>query len=477
MVPSGTRAGRQRISDLALLLVAVVLLALAVRVVLALDAPSGRIGGDPAVYDKIGVSLAGGEGWSRPLRRPLPGRAADRPTALHPPAWPALLGATYALTDHEDRLDEASVLARPPDVAAGRAALVTAGARWTAGRLVNALLGTAAVALIALIAIELWGAAVGLVAGAVAALYPSLAVLGVALLSEPLFVALELAAVYAVLRRRRPGGSWRWLVVAGGLCGLAILTRANGAVLLAPLCLAVWTVRPRLRPRALLAPAVVVAAAVATVLPWTLRNASVLHAPVPVATDLGQTLAGTYNPASAAEHYRWRNTRHLPPADAPALAHPEAQRSAALTRDGLRYVAAHPLAVVEASAYNTLRLLDADRVARTDLAGELRSRALARVSFAGFGVLALLALAGLFTRRTRAAPRWLWLVPVLLWAGTVPFAVNFDRFRAPLDPFLILLAALALTAGAERAARSWVRRIAGDPASWAGSDAVGPGRG
>jgi hypothetical protein len=322
MAPSSSRAGRRRISDLSLLMVAVVLLALSVRVVLALDAPSSRIGGDPAVYDEIGVSIAGGDGWSRPLRRPAPGAVDDRPTALHPPAWPALLGATYALTDHEDHLDEASVLRSPPDLGVAHAALSTADKRWTAARLVNALLGAAAVGLIALIALELWGPKVGLVAGVVAAVYPSLAVLGVALLSEPLFVVLELGAIYAVLRRRRPDGSWRWLVVGGVLCGLAVLTRANGAVLLAPLCLAVWTGRPRLRPRALLAPAAIVAAAALTVLPWTLRNASVLHAPVPVATDLGQTLAGTYNPASAAQHFRWRNTRHLPAVDAPALAHP-----------------------------------------------------------------------------------------------------------------------------------------------------------
>src|SRR6476646_4583976 len=75
MAPSSSRADRPRISDLALLLVAVVLLALSVRVVLALDAPSSRIGGDPAVYDEIGVSIAGGEGWSRPLRHPAPGLA------------------------------------------------------------------------------------------------------------------------------------------------------------------------------------------------------------------------------------------------------------------------------------------------------------------------------------------------------------------------------------------------------------------
>jgi hypothetical protein len=42
----------------------------------------------------------------------------------------------------------------------------------------------------------------------------------------------------------------------------------------------------------------------------------------------------------------------------------------------------------------------------------------------------------------------------------VPFAVNFDRFRAPLDPFLILLAALALTAAGEKVTRRAVREAA-----------------
>ena len=333
------------------------------RIALALDAPGGRPGGDPGVYDQIGVSIAGGAGWSLQVVHPRAGRTTYRPTALHPPAWPALLGATYALTDHDQPIDEASALRSAPDVGARHAARSSAGARWTAGRVVNALLGAAAVGLIALIAMELWGPPVALVAGLVAALYPSLAILGVALLSEPLFIVLELAAIYAVLRRRRAGGSgsWRWLVLAGVLCGLAILTRANGAVLLLPLALAAWTERPRRRPRALLAPAVLVVAAALTVLPWTLRNASVLHAAVPVASDLGPTLAGTYNPASAAAHFGWRAARHLPPGYAPPRALSEAQRSSALARDGLRYISAHPLALVEASAWNTLRLVDGDR--------------------------------------------------------------------------------------------------------------------
>jgi 4-amino-4-deoxy-L-arabinose transferase-like glycosyltransferase len=416
-----------------------VALALALRLALALSAAPNHIGGDPGVYDQVAVSLAGGRGWSRPARA----TGAYRPTALHPPAWPAVLGAAYALTDHEDRPDVAAVRVRRAELTAR--SLATSQARWRDGRVVNALLETCAVALLGLIALELWGRRVALLAAAVAALYPALAVLGLALLSEPLFVALELGAVYAALRAR--SGRPAWTALAGVLCGLAVLTRANGAVLLLPLALAV----PR---RAI---PVLVAAAVLVVAPWTVRNLDVLHARVPVSTDLGQTLAGTYNPASALDRFRWRNTRRLPPPDRPAAHRPtEAARSAALTRDGLRYLAAHPADVGLATVWNTARLLELDPVARESLAGEVQSRTLAAVSVGGFALLAALAPAGAFTRRARGAPRWLWLVPLLMWAGTVPFAVNFSRFRAPIDPFLELLAALTLAAAAPA-----VRRAAG----------------
>ncbi len=117
MASPGSR-GRSRVSDLHLLLLAIVLVALAIRVVLAFDAPPARIGGDPAVYDQVGVSIADGNGWSRPARTGS-GARAGRPTALHPPAWPLVLGATYALTDHEDHLDEAAALRRRPTSSRG----------------------------------------------------------------------------------------------------------------------------------------------------------------------------------------------------------------------------------------------------------------------------------------------------------------------------------------------------------------------
>src|SRR5204863_9241985 len=93
--------------------------------------------------------------------------------------------------------------------------------------------------------------------------------------------------------------------------GVALLTRPNGALLLLPLCLALW--RPHLRVRSLVAPAAIVAVAVLVVAPWTVRNARVMHAFVPVSTQVGYTLAGTYNDASRADSSQpalWREAEH-----------------------------------------------------------------------------------------------------------------------------------------------------------------------
>src|SRR4051794_41450359 len=89
---------------------AVVALALVARVELATHAPRAPIGGDPGVYDQIGVFIADGHGWTRDPR----GRAPAAPTAPHPPPWPFVLRVTYALTDHEDRPDQAAVRGDPP---------------------------------------------------------------------------------------------------------------------------------------------------------------------------------------------------------------------------------------------------------------------------------------------------------------------------------------------------------------------------
>ena len=69
-----------------------------------------------------------------------------------------------------------------------------------------------------------------------------------------------------------------------------------------------------------------------------------------------------------------------------------------------------------------------------------------------FYVLSLLALAGALTPAARRAPAWFWLAPILLFASVI-FAGSALRYRAPIEPFLALLAALALTARGRRRAQ------------------------
>jgi peptidoglycan/LPS O-acetylase OafA/YrhL len=63
------------------------------------------------------------------------------------------------------------------------------------------------------------------------------------------------------------------------------------------------------------------------------------------------------------------------------------------------------------------------------------------------------ALAGIARRlRFRLGPWWLWAIPVLAIAATVP-VVGTPRYRAPADPFLLLLVAAVLAAVGDRVAR------------------------
>jgi cellulose synthase/poly-beta-1,6-N-acetylglucosamine synthase-like glycosyltransferase len=62
-----------------------------------------------------------------------------------------------------------------------------------------------------------------------------------------------------------------------------------------------------------------------------------------------------------------------------------------------------------------------------------------------FWIFALLAIFGATTRRARAAPLWVWAVPLLMYLGVVFLVVETPRYRMAIDPFIVLLAGLAVT--------------------------------
>jgi 4-amino-4-deoxy-L-arabinose transferase-like glycosyltransferase len=375
--------------------------------------------------------------------RPGSGAGGSRgPTAYFPPGFPYFLAAVDLITGHTARRGDAVHSAR----------------------ISQAVLGTGAVALVGLVGLELFGGAVALIALALATAYPVFVGLSGALVAENLLTVLILAAVWAVLRARGSPHPYRWIAAAGVLTGLATLTHLNGIVILAPLVFAAWQAR-----RGWIAPVLVLAAAVLTITPWSVRNAVELHRFVWVSDETGITLAGTYNPASAADRqlpYKWRlyygisGERNLI-RRAAGLSEPEL--SSRLESQAFHYIGDHPFSPLAVLYHNSLRLLELEGTFawRASAYAQSIPRGIADAGVLGFWVLCLLALAGAFTHRVRGGPAWVWVVPLLLWLSVALVNAETPRFREPIDAFLILPAACALAVApraVRRLARSPVRR-------------------
>jgi hypothetical protein len=416
---------------------ALVVLALVLRLLYVDATPAYVLRHDARDYELHAQSIAVGEGYSRHV-------AYGRPTAFRPPGYPYFLAGVYRVAGVQR---------------------AKASRRIHVARVAQAVVGAAVVALIGALGTLLWGPRTGVIATALAAVYVPLILIGGAVMSEPLFVVAMLAAVIAAVVHRRSAHRFRWAVLSGVLLGLAVLTRANALILIVPLAFAVWDRRPRTAWRSLGPPAALVVAVLATLTPWTIRNAEQLHAFVPVSTQLGSSLAGTYNDTARTDPQNpgaWRSIKHVPSYARlwrQVRTTPEPTLERRLRHAALDYIADHPLYVAVVGYHNTLRMLDLD--------GRQRWRATAATitvehdwadaGVACFWAFAALAVAGALTRRARRAPPWLWAVPALLFLSVVFLAVETPRYRTPLDPFVILLAAVALSTASDAIGRALAR--------------------
>ena len=364
------------------------------------------------------------------------------PTAYRAPGFPALLAAVRAV----------------------------AGPGLAPLRVAQVLVGVTLVALIGVVTAQLWGHRAGLAALALAAVSPPLVLLGSSLVSEPLYAALETGAMAAALRARRERSHrLPCALAAGALGGAAALTRPAGLVVLPALALAAL---PQARPgRARLAAAVVLAG-VAVVTPWTVRNAHVLHAFVPVSTEAGNTLAGTYNPVAARDPifpWGWQDPRATGLYRAERAAHrfDEPATDAALRGAALRYVAAHPAAPLEVALHDGARLAGlAPRAWSRRSLGSVSlvvGGAVQDLLRAGLLATTLLAVAGAAAARRRAPPAGWWLAGALVLAAAA-LVNGEERFAVPVQPWLLALGGLALATAYDRVRPPGKDRAARRPA-------------
>lgn len=398
---------------------------MAVRVLVVVVQPQPLFN-DLADYQRLAVSIAHGHGFG--VSQVAPGGG---PTAFRPPLFPLAVGALYKVI----------------------------GVHLTGARLVEAFAGAITVVLLIVVSWLLWGRTIGLTAGVLAAVFPPQLMASTSLMSESLALPVEMAVLLAAVAFRHSGRIvYAWAAGAG--LGLLVLTRPILAVLVVPVIMLLYRRRPALRA---LAPAgAVLLAGIMVVTPWLVRDRLTMHSWIPLTTQDGYVLSGTYNATSATDPRLpgvWRVPFAVPSLHRLIATHPHAgelETSALLQSAALRYLRQHPAYEATVVVQNTLRLFDLAPLSETRAAmyadygygapwGDLEI-------VSGLAVLAL-AIAGVLTRTGRRVPSAMFVAPVLLWLSTIVFQA-VPRFRAVIDPFLIGFAAVALVS----TARSFVRR-------------------
>jgi len=311
------------------------------------------------------------------------------------------------------------------------------GSGVTMQRVGITLVGIAVVAVIGLLGRRLAGERVGLVAAGIAAVYPNLWSNDVLVMSESLAcLVVSLTLLAAVWADQSPTA--RRAAVIGVLVGLAVLTRSE-LLLLGPGLAAIllW------RTRRFAAPLVVVAVAVAVVVPWSIYNLARFERPVLLSTNDGTTLRGANCDLTYNDDVGGWDTRCLgPPDDGDVDA---SVRSARWRSEGLTYIGDHlgrlPV-VVAARMGRTLDLYGLDSTIDNDVREE-KARPVVVAGVVCWWLLAVGAIGG--WRGLRRTPaRWFLAVPV---AGVLVTTVLFygaHRIRAPGEPAIVVLAAAGI---------------------------------
>jgi len=393
-------------------------------------------------------------------------RGMDDP--LHwPPGTPLLFAVARKLTGVHD------------------ATLAPAAAYW-AQAIVGVALIVAVYALVRLLA----GPWPGVFAAAGVTLYPPLAVISGDLVSEPLGALTLALVVLALAWAWRTPAPWRF-AVAGAVCGIAILVRADLLVL--PLVLAAvvaLTLRGTGARRALLAAGAYLVAAAVALAPWSAYATSRRGELTPITSSSWSALyVGTYLPADGRifglrrqlgdearahnpkiRHEENQNLRTEWVLDAVAARHPSLGRSAALRRETMRNLRRYALGRPVAFAGMQVRKLERMWIGY-DRGTHHKKRAWI---LAVHLLLSAAGLAGLLYGlwRTRHPALWAILATVLTVTAVNSFFVSEARHNVRLVPLLVAGGAAGF--GLARLSRDRERAARSEPLRASASERVGP---
>ncbi|CAN5507439.1 hypothetical protein BH20ACT2_BH20ACT2_06120 [soil metagenome] len=415
--------------------------ALAVRVgyLLVVDPAIGEIS-DAGAYHRLANNLADGRGYIRPYDLAQEGIA--RPTAEYPPLFPTVLAGASLL-----------------------------GVTSIDGqRLFLCGLGATTVLVIALVGRRVGGAAVGLVAAALAAGYPMLFQSDAALMPETLAALAGALIVLTALRARVSAAWWRWGAL-GAVIVASALTRTETLLFLPLLVVPLaWRLADADRRRQVLLIGVAVLAAAAVLAPWTVRNLLTFDRFVPFSNNSGSALRGANCDLTYGGELRGLWITSVSSGDGPSTVDPddrcfggfefgpgedESEVAAEERAEGLAYARAHLGEVPGVMAVRWLRTFGLYRFdQQTGFESfEGRNLAVQRAGTRAFHGLAVMALAGAVVLVRRRGPLWPLASTVVVVTITALVTYGNQRFRATAEPAVVVLAAIALVA-----AGTWLLR-------------------
>jgi 4-amino-4-deoxy-L-arabinose transferase-like glycosyltransferase len=356
---------------------------------------------DAGTYHSIALNMLEGRGFSQD---------SVNPSLFVAPLYPFFLAGVYGLAGVHPLLVE----------------------------ILQAVLGTLAALVLYLLARDLFGRVVGVIAFVLALFMPDLFVLNTFLYTETLFIFLFVLAVWLAMRALREP-SWKHLAIAGFIGGLTTLTR--GVTLLLPLLLMI-SLLLHYRFRDTLRPVVVYALFfILPIVPWTLRNYHTFHAVVPVAVGSGDVLwTGNYLPLDG--KYSYEKTMVI--MDSMTVGLNQVDRDKLLTREALNNMKAEPLATAGLWVRKFFRfwfwVYEGAPTGSKRQGGSLVQWILA-LSY--YPVLLLFA-AGVWLSRKRWRDFFfLYLLLAYYVAAHVALLV-VPRYRFPILPLMVLFASLAI---------------------------------
>ena len=376
-----------------------------------------RLTGDEFFYNWQARYFVEGRWFTNPFL--LHNQHVSAPTALHPPLYTVFLAIPSALGFDTP----------------------------TQNRLATALLGTATVVLIGLLARRLAGDRVGLLAALLAAVYPPLwsndAVIGL----ETLYCFLVVLALIAVYRFWRTPSMWGAAGIAVCLA-LASLTRSEGIILFTllgvPTALLVRTWDWGKRFKALGVMALVGALIIG---PWVVRNLTTFEERTVLGTGFGLVLAygncdATYSGPMLGY---WENSclRKYTPGVEESVFDKEA------LDQGTAYIKAHEGRLPVVMLARLGRIWEVFRPVQNvelDEFFEQRGHQASWAVLIGYYLMLPFAIGGLVTLRRRRIPIYPFLAIIAAISITVVIGFPVTRYRASFDAVTPVLAAVSLEA-------------------------------